>query len=280
MRSYSIVAAALLAAKSAMAATATTATGVEEPSAVPTLGAAAVQGCFSSKGDLVFNSTQLYNSKSKCALDICAAMGKPVAGTMGGDECYCGDEYPPKSTLANDTDCNIGCSGYDLQACGGDFYWTIYNTGLTLVVEYESDSALSSSASSVASSTSTSSSSTGTATSAAATTSAGHSGSGHSSTDTTGIAVGVVCGVVAVAGVLGGLFFFLRRRRNREIEEEHRRNAAVNAFINGAKPPGSSGGYSMTDARLDPVMAQRRVSNGSIADNEDYSRRILRVTNA
>lgn len=69
-----------------------------------------------------------------------------------------------------------------------------------------------------------------------------------------------------------------RRRRNREIEEEHRRNAAVNAFIHGSKPPTSSGGYSVTDARLDPVMAQRRVSNGSIADNEDYSRRILRVS--
>jgi len=41
-----------------------------------------------------------------------------------------------------------------------------------------------------------------------------------------------------------------------------------------------TGGYSVSDARLDPVMAQRRVSNGSIADNEDYSRKILRVTNA
>jgi cell wall integrity and stress response component len=31
------------------------------------------------------------------------------------------------------------------------------------------------------------------------------------------------------------------------------------------------------DTRLDPVMAQRRLSSGSIADNQDYSRRILRV---
>jgi len=89
-----------------------------------------------------------------------------------------------------------------------------------------------------------------------------------------------VVGVVVISAVVGGVFFFLRRRRNQEIEEEHRRNAAVNAFINGSKPPGSSGGVSLTDSRLDPVMAQRRMSDGSIADNEDYSRRILRVTNA
>lgn len=81
--------------------------------------------------------------------------------------------------------------------------------------------------------------------------------------------------MVALLAIAGGLFFWHRRRQNREIEEEHRRNAAVNAFM---KPPGSSGGYSIdTDARLDPVMAQRRLSSGSIADNQDYSRRILRV---
>lgn len=65
----------------------------------------------------------------------------------------------------------------------------------------------------------------------------------------------------------------MRRKRNQAIEEEHRRNAAVNSFIGG----GHSSGGSVTDARLDPIMAQRRMSDGSIADNEDYSRRILRV---
>lgn len=88
----------------------------------------------------------------------------------------------------------------------------------------------------------------------------------------------MVVSVVVVAAIIGAVFFVLRRRRNKEIEEEHRRNAAVNSFINGAKPPSSSGGFSITDSRLDPVMAQRRVSNGSIADDQDYSRRILRVS--
>lgn len=103
--------------------------------------------------------------------------------------------------------------------------------------------------------------------------------SGKSTTNVAGIAGGVVVGVVAVAALLGGGFFWMRRKRNAEIEEEHRRNAAVNAFISGGKPPSSSGGLSMSDSRLDPVM-NRRMSDGSIADNQDYSRRILRVCNS
>ncbi len=57
------------------------------------------------------------------------------------------------------------------------------------------------------------------------------------------------------------------------MEEEYRRNVAGGY---GAKPPTSSAG-SVSD-RLEPsVMMQRRQSDGSIADNQDYSRRILKV---
>jgi cell wall integrity and stress response component len=64
------------------------------------------------------------------------------------------------------------------------------------------------------------------------------------------------------------------------VEEEYRRNAAVSSFIAGKPPNSSSGASSFNDTRLDPaVMAQRRMSDGSIADNEDYSRRILKVRN-
>jgi cell wall integrity and stress response component len=90
------------------------------------------------------------------------------------------------------------------------------------------------------------------------------------------IAAGVVVGFVAIAAAVGGLFIFLRHRRNRQVEEEYRRNAAVSSFISGGKPPTSSGGASF-DTRLDPSVAQRRMSDGSIADNQDYSRRILKV---
>ena len=51
------------------------------------------------------------------------------------------------------------------------------------------------------------------------------------------------------------------------MEDEYRRSLAVREF--NKKPD--------TDLRLDPVMLQRRMSDGSIADNQDYSRRILKV---
>lgn len=86
----------------------------------------------------------------------------------------------------------------------------------------------------------------------------------------------MVVGIVALSAIAGGVFFFLRNRKRRAVEEEYRRNVA-GAY--GAKPPTSSAG-SVSDARLEPsVMMQRRQSDGSIADNQDYSRRILKVTN-
>ena len=89
-----------------------------------------------------------------------------------------------------------------------------------------------------------------------------------------GIAAGVVVGIVALSAIAGGIFFFLRNRKRRAVEEEYRRNVAGDY---GAKPPTSSAG-SVSDARLEPsVMMQRRQSDGSIADNQDYSRRILKV---
>lgn len=89
-------------------------------------------------------------------------------------------------------------------------------------------------------------------------------------------------GLVLVGAAAGGGYLFIRHRRRKQIEEEYKRNAAVSSFISG-KPPSSSGANSFSnfsDPRIDPTIAQRRMSDGSIADNQDYSRRILKVTNA
>jgi cell wall integrity and stress response component len=91
-----------------------------------------------------------------------------------------------------------------------------------------------------------------------------------------GIAAGVIVGVIVLGAIAGGAFFYIRQKRRREIEEEYQRNAAVNSFI-GAGKPGSAGSASYTDSRLDPSVVQRRMSDGSIMDNQDYSRRILKV---
>jgi cell wall integrity and stress response component len=91
-----------------------------------------------------------------------------------------------------------------------------------------------------------------------------------------GIAAGVVVGIIAIGAIAGGIFFYLRAQRRKEVEDEYKRQAAISSFVGGGKP-GSSAGASH-DTRLDPViMTQRRMSDGSIADNQDYSRRILKV---
>jgi len=256
--------------------------GVEKPSSSPVANTPVVQGCFSSSGSLVLNSSPTYNSAGECGTVLCGPQGlkKNVAATTQGNQCWCGDDYPPLDTLVDDKLCNAPCTGYGQDACGGSEYWTVYNTGIKLYdVPYSPNTTTSASGS--ASPSAATSTAGGPTVFVTQTSSTDAPPPKPSSNNTAGIAAGTVVAVIAVLGIGGGVFFFLRRRRNREIEEEHRRTAAVNAFIHGGdKPPSSSGGHSNSDARLDPVMAQRRLSDGSIADNQDYSRKILRVTNA
>lgn len=93
---------------------------------------------------------------------------------------------------------------------------------------------------------------------------------GNSGPNVAGIAAGVVVGVVVIAAAIGGMWFYLRARNRRELEDAHRRQAAINAFV---KSPSDAPAF---DTRLEPAI-MRRMSAGSIADNQDYSRRILKV---
>lgn len=262
--------------------------GIQSPSTFPKIGGPTSQGCFSSSGNMTFQSTPEYMSSGACET-VCKGKNLPVMA-LQGNQCSCGSLYPPKDTLSKDSNCDYPCPYYPDEACGGlgnPGYWSIFNTGIELNVDFEPDEKDKDKTDS--SSTSSSSTTQQTSTSAPpteATVTQTQDPNNDSDEDkksgpnTAGIAAGVVVGVAVIAGGIGGFFFWMRRRRNAEIEEDHRRNAAVNAFISGSKPPSSHGSISMTDSRLDPVMAHRRMSDGSIADNEDYSRRILRVTNA
>jgi cell wall integrity and stress response component len=58
-----------------------------------------------------------FNTKDKCAVTNCKAQGYAVAASMGGAECYCGDKYPPKAALVDDSNCNTKCPGFGWQAC-------------------------------------------------------------------------------------------------------------------------------------------------------------------
>jgi len=73
----------------------------------------------------------------------------------------------------------------------------------------------------------------------------------------------------------------MRHRRNKQADLEHKQEAssfaAAAAAAAGPRIPATRKA-SGPDSRIDPdAMAQHRLSDGSIADNEDYSRRILKV---
>ncbi|CCU75705.1 WSC domain containing protein [Blumeria hordei DH14] len=262
---------------------------------------ASPKGCYSSSNGLTLNGSQTFNSIGACS-QTCLAT-KSVTMAMQDSNCYCGSKLPPTNSLADDAKCAIPCPGYPSDVCkqefplppigqanqtgGGNGFYSVYLTGLSAVVE-NSDSSDSSSSSS-SSTTSPSKSSATSSASPSIVTVGGQTvvvtanpESTSSSTpkpaepNKAGVAVGIVFGLLGFAALAGGILVFMRNRKRRAIEEEHRQAAAVNSFIDGGKYGGP-----VTDTRLDPAaMATRRMSDGSIADNQDYSRRILKVTNA
>ncbi|KAI2635651.1 hypothetical protein GGS26DRAFT_589322 [Hypomontagnella submonticulosa] len=245
----------------------------------PVAGTDTVHGCYKSVGTMKYMGPIDFNTQGLC-VRLCLKNEK-VVGASNSNDCWCGDEYPNKADLVDDKQCTEPCPGFGDEACGGLDTYTVYNTGKRVSVgEAKEPGSPSSSSSAAPSKTSSASEAPASTSDTIETVTAPPTQEPQKSgPNVAGIAAGVVVGVVVVAALIGGGFFWMRRKRNAEIEEEHRRNAAVNAFISGGKPPSSSGGVSMTDSRLDPVL-NRRMSDGSIADNQDYSRRILRVTNA
>lgn len=255
--------------------------GKQSPSEFPVPGEMKSQGCFSADGNFTIEKNVAFLTSGSC-YDRCKSKNKLVMALHGG-QCSCGSTYPPKKSLVADKNCNFPCPTWPDEACGGlgdPGHWSVFNTGLNVDVDFlpepkdddDKDTTSTTTSSSAAKTTAAE-----TAPAATETTEVPQEEGEKKGTNTAGIAAGVVVGVAVIAGGIGGFFFWMRRRRNAEIEEDHRRNAAVNAFISGSKPPSSHGSISMTDSRLDPVMAHRRMSDGSIADNQDYSRRILRV---
>src|SRR5271154_5399767 len=89
---------------------------------------------------------------------------------------------------------------------------------------------------------------------------------------TGGAAAGIVIGILALMAVGVGAFFFIRRRRRIDYQKQWEGSS------NFGSSPGSLNRPFGTDQRLEPGMVQKRESVGSLADNQDYSRKILRVT--
>jgi len=266
-------------------------------------------GCYSSSTPLKDQGSNIYQSSGACQ-PICVDLDFAVMAMTEGSNCLCGDMLPSEDSKVSDDKCDTPCDGYDKEMCGGHNYFSVFLSGTKNNVDsYAGDeSSSSSSASAPASSTTAapSSSTTKAPNAGAVSTSiapgttvvvtmpssqqqtespdaaSANRSDGGSSTNVAGIAAGVVVGVVAIAGIGIGLFFFMRHRKRKAEEEEFKRTQVGDFMRHGGtsgegKPPNT--GYSnMSDSRLDPE-ANKRNSTGSIADNQDYSRRILRVAN-
>ncbi|PWW80675.1 hypothetical protein C7212DRAFT_165190 [Tuber magnatum] len=215
------------------------------------IGDAVYHGCYNSSGSLQTKGEDDFQSRGKCRETCVKEPGYSV----------------------DDNKCKQGCPGFEEETCGtrlGD-YFSVYLSGLE---ESPDQDPVSSSSSSSPTSTaglcgSTISHPTAMPTSDKSQSLSSAPSEPKKSVDKAGVAAGVVVGVLAVLGVGLGLFLFIRRRKRQQVEEEYKRSVAAREL---AKKP-------QQDHRLDPVMIQRRDSVGSIADNEDYSRRILKVTN-
>ena len=244
-------------------------TATSAPKSITTL------GCYQHPDPLVEQGDYTFQTSGYCQTQ-CVAMNKPVMAITGGSTCYCGDELPALDQEVSDDKCDSPCNGFDQENCGGLGYWQLYLTGLTADVQTAANSTSSTAASPTEGSQGATSTQPSVITKAGETvvvTASAAANSKSSGPNKVAIAVGVVVGVIGVAAIAGGILLFMRRKRNREIEEEHRRNAAVSSFIGSQKSDKSS-----TDQRLDPsIYSHRRQSIGSIADERDFSRRILQV---
>lgn len=234
-------------------------------------------GCFSSGGLLVDQGSYTYQSAGYCQCH-CATLNKAVMATYNGSNCYCGDLLPPTDTVASNSSCNSPCQGYGQADCGGDGFWSVALTGTESNVGNAPAGSGSSHTFQIPTVTQTAAPSVitkaGQTIVVTASSSANASSGGGGSK--AGIAAGVVVGIIAIAAIIGGIYFFLRQRKRRA-EEEFGQNAAVNPFESG-KP--KSEVSSTNDQRLDPNITafHRRQSIGSIADERDFSRRILQVS--
>ncbi|KAA8649823.1 uncharacterized protein ATNIH1004_002500 [Aspergillus tanneri] len=249
----------------------------------PAANAQDLQGCYSDAGSLEDQGSYTYQSDGYCR-KLCSDGDYGVFALHAGTHCLCGNKLPADSAKTSDSNCDKECAGWPATKCGGKNAYSIYLTGVKSKVDKDSSSSSSSSTQSGTATTAPSdkSSQAGqtvikTSTSnAEAATEMNKEDKKDSGPNTAAIAAGVVVGVVGFCALVGAIFFLRRFRNRKATEEQYRHSVGVDNYAAG-KPMSQS---SMSDSRFDgDFMAQRRQSNGSIDDDQDFSRRILQVTN-
>ncbi|EEH48864.2 uncharacterized protein PADG_04943 [Paracoccidioides brasiliensis Pb18] len=230
-------------------------------------------GCYKAVNPFEDLGEYTWQSIGYCQIE-CLKLKKSVMALYKGSNCYCGDRIPADSDKAEAEECKLSCQGFPNETCGG---LNAYNVHLTGLLKEKQIPVVGGRTSSQSTSTSTSSSvlTTGAGETIIITPTSSATPKGGS--NKAGIAAGVVVGVIALGALIGVGFLYMKYKKRKEVEEEYRRNATISNFVSGGKPFNSQQS-SMSDSRLDPaMMSQRRQSNGSIADDQDFSRRILKV---
>ncbi|KAI9932793.1 hypothetical protein ASPWEDRAFT_22559 [Aspergillus wentii DTO 134E9] len=233
------------------------------------------EGCFTSSDGLEDQGPYTYQSTGYCQ-EKCKGKDYAVYALWKGSNCLCGNSIPPSSSKTKDDDCDVSCDGWPQSKCGGKEAYAVFLTGLKSDVSTYSSSSTSTTdgnpTSTDQSAAITQSGQTVVVTAASQT--SADASKGSSKPNTAAIAAGVVVGTVGFFALAGAAFFLYRFKKRKSVEDQYRRNAAIDNF---GKPMTTN---SASDSRFDgDFMAQRRQSNGSIDDDQDFSRRILQVTN-
>ncbi|KAG0685061.1 hypothetical protein C6P40_004933, partial [Pichia californica] len=80
--------------------------------------------CFESSAisGLTYDNTYTYQSSGYCEGKC---QGNYVIALTGGDQCYCGSNLD-QSAQVDSSNCELPCSGYPSDICGGDGYYMVY----------------------------------------------------------------------------------------------------------------------------------------------------------
>jgi cell wall integrity and stress response component len=113
-------------------------------------------GCYNSAPGLTNHGADIYQTKGYCLNNVCGPIGNSVEATSNRTDCWCGNSLPPASAKVATTYCNVDCAGYGkLEQCGGNGYFSVYETGFGTVEDSGSSASSSSVSSAVPQTTST-----------------------------------------------------------------------------------------------------------------------------
>ncbi|ORY84428.1 hypothetical protein BCR37DRAFT_386586 [Protomyces lactucae-debilis] len=279
-----------------------------------TIKAQSSSSCYKLDSSLTDQGAYQYQSAGYC-LGLCRDAGLAVYAMADGNHCYCGNSLP--STSADSANCNIACVGYPSDNCGGSGYFLVALTGTgTLTGGGTLSGGISSVGGAAASRqpttpvtqarTSTTVGSPVTITTAvvqgvtvvqtvtarptaqpsSSSSSSASSQTSNSSQKSSGLSggaiAGIIVGVLALLAAIGAGIFLWKRKQQRDESslfsgQEYKRH--IEPAAGGTLARQGNGGGSFADTRLDTSLAMRRDSSESFADNQDYSRKILRVVN-